>query len=488
MGHANDFIVNVERLSVNRTGGTVLKEISFTLRSGDHLAITGASGSGKTTMGMALAGKMFYKGAINVNMNKAGGETGNKVWVEQQHHFRNLSNTTDFYYQQRFNSCDAEDALTVKEVLGAGSNAARIIEMMKIEDLLDKPLIQLSNGENKKLQLAGALIAAPSMLIMDQPFVGLDRETREYLHHLLDELARQGILLILITTPDEIPACVSKVLTLENGCLKTIETRQDFVAKLARQDGKSKYASDAGKEQLSRLISSFPPPDYNHALLMKKVTVEYDGKKILDGIDWEVGAGERWLLSGPNGAGKSTLLSLVTADNPQAYANQIWLFDKKRGTGESIWDIKKRIGYLSPELHLFFDQGSTCLETVASGLFDTIGLFRQLSEQDIQWVQEWLRITGIQQLSQKRLYELSVGEQRVVLLTRALVKNPSLLILDEPCQGLDSEKQAALHELIDTVCVAGNKTLVFVTHYAEDRPACINRFLRLEKGRVVEKS
>src|SRR5688572_13384763 len=112
---------------------------------------------------------------------------------------------------------------------------------------------------------------------------------------------------------------------------------------------------------------------------MKKVSVQYGDKIILDEVNWKVMKGERWLLSGPNGAGKSTLLSLITADNPKAYANSIFLFGKKRGSGESIWDIKKKIGFISPELHLFFDQGTSCFDVIASGLFDTIGLFRQLS-------------------------------------------------------------------------------------------------------------
>jgi molybdate transport system ATP-binding protein len=227
--------------------------------------------------------------------------------------------------------------------------------------------------------------------------------------------------------------------------------------------------------------------DFHSAITMKNVTITYGEKKILAGIDWEVQRGERWLLSGPNGAGKSTLLSLVTGDNPQAYANEIYLFDRRRGSGESIWDIKRKIGFLSPELHLFFDQGCSAFEAIASGLFDTIGLFRQLSDDQIELVDHWMKITGIHSLRSKRLFELSAGQQRIVLLVRALVKNPPLLILDEPCQGLDREKEAELLELINAVCLHGNKTMVFVTHYANERPSCIKNFISLENGKVVGK-
>ena len=219
---------------------------------------------------------------------------------------------------------------------------------------------------------------------------------------------------------------------------------------------------------------------------MRNVSVQYGDKIILDKVNWKVMKGDRWLLSGPNGAGKSTLLSLITADNPKAYANSIFLFGKKRGTGESIWDIKKKIGFISPELHLYFNQSSTCFETVASGLYDTIGLFRQLSGEDIELVDQWMEFCRLKDLQQKRLYELSVGEQRAVLLTRALVKDPPLLILDEPCQGLDTERKNEFLELINEVCTRGNKTMVFVSHYENDRPSCISHFIKLEHGRVAE--
>ncbi len=159
---------------------------------------------------------------------------------------------------------------------------------------------------------------------------------------------------------------------------------------------------------------------------------------------------------------------------------------KKRGSGESIWDIKKKIGFISPELHLYFNQSSTCFETVASGLFDTIGLFRQISNEDAKLVDQWMEFCGIKKFRDKRIGELSLGEQRAVLLTRALVKNPPLLILDEPCQGLDTERKEEFLELINEVCIRGNKTMIIVSHYENERPACISHFIKLDKGKVVE--
>ena len=477
-----EFMVKVDRVTIDRDGKSILQDISFVLCGGDHLAIIGLSGSGKTTLGLALAGKIFYKGEIHFEP----ATQHNIAWIEQQHHFKNLSNTTDLYYQQRFNSYDSEKTQTVEENLSGNANGIEeVLQILKIEYLRSRPLIQLSNGENKKLQIAKALLLQPSVLIMDQPFIGLDTETREYLHDLFNKLAKQGILIVLITTPDEIPECILNVLFLSKGRVEAIENKKDFIKNYFLQRSEVKN-SDINKKQLKKIPSFFQPENFNYAISMKNVNVQYGEKKILQHISWEVKKGERWLLSGPNGAGKSTLLSLVTADNPQAYANDFFLFDKKRGSGESIWDIKRKIGYLSPELHLFFDQSCSCFETIASGLFDTIGLFRQLSAEDNQIVNEWIETAGIKELQHKRLYELSAGEQRIILLIRALVKNPALLILDEPYQGLDDHKQRELLEMIDTVCLEGNKTMVFVTHYLNKRPACIDHFLKLDKGKIIE--
>jgi len=474
-------ILNVHEVTVNRLGKAILRNISFDLNHGDHLAIIGESGSGKTTLGFTLSGQVSYKGEIRFADSLKDGI----IWIEQQHHFRNLFNTNDLYYQQRFNSYDSEQTITVEESLKElGEGIREVLHLMKIEYLGTKPLIQLSNGENKKLQIAKALLAQPSVLIMDQPFIGLDRETRNHLHEIINQLAAQNILIILTTSAFEIPECITKVLTLEEGGLRSIENKKTFVERSSFQKTPA-VIFDINKEQLKKLVPESLNEDFKYAIRMRNVNVRYGEKTLLKNINWEVKKGERWLLCGPNGAGKSTLLSLVTADNPQAYANDIYLFDRKRGTGESIWDIKKKIGYLSPELHLFFDQGSTCFETVSSGLFDTIGLFRKLSDDDVQQVYDWIEFIGLTKLCGKNLYQLSTGEQRMVLLARAFVKNPSMLILDEPCQGIDHERQSMLLQLINEVCLAGNKTLVFVTHYHNDKPGCIDRFLNLEEGQIL---
>jgi molybdate transport system ATP-binding protein len=217
---------------------------------------------------------------------------------------------------------------------------------------------------------------------------------------------------------------------------------------------------------------------------MNKVNISYNGRSILSDINWVVKKGERWSVAGPNGAGKSTLLSLITADNPQAYANDVWLFERKRGSGESIWDIKKKIGYVSPELHLYFDKGISVLDAVASGLFDTIGLFRRPTPEQSEKINIWLDILGLEELGMRMMNQLSLGQQRLVMLARALVKSPPLLILDEPTQGLDVNQTNNFKSIIEAICLVSDVTLLYVSHYQADLPSAIQHQLNLKQGSV----
>jgi molybdate transport system ATP-binding protein len=481
-------LVVLQQVSIRLGGHTILDNISFSIGAGEQWAIIGASGSGKTALAHALAGQLFYRGGIRFGQPDANPAPRIMV-VEQQHTFKNRSNTRDFYYQQRFNSADADNSLTVGEVLeahgGPTSRAAEWVGLLHLEPLLNEPLLQLSNGENKRLQLAVALLEEPDWLVLDNPFTGLDIEGRKTLHTIIDALAQAGRPagsphILLISSPAELPDSITHIALLDKGRLAWAGRKEAAPLHTA--------AAAAAPMDLSLLSQLHAPADndFVYAVKMNNVTVRYGGKTILDAISWEVKKGERWNLSGPNGAGKSTLLSLITADNPQAYANPIWLFDQKRGSGESIWDIKQKTGFVSPELHVYFEHGISCFEVVASGLFDTIGLFRRLSDEQAVTVSLWLELLHMAPLHEKRFHQLSAGEQRMLLLARALIKNPPLLILDEPCQGLDDEQTAYFRQLIDGICGVFLTTLIYVSHYRKDIPACVDRFLRLEGGRRLD--
>ena len=477
--------LQLEQLTVQLNGRKIIDHIDLAIQSNEQWAVTGPSGSGKTTLAHALAGMHYYSGSIIFN-----GQTDKRphiAVVEQQHRFKNLSSTSDFYYQQRYNASDAENTITVAErlnldnhphaMLSSGIALTELAGLVHIQHIMQEPLIQLSNGENKRLQIAIAILSDPQLLILDNPFVGLDTEGRSMLNGIINTLSKAGVKIILITSATEIPDSITHVATIENGKLVSAVVRKDFKPHA--------NISSSGFRINNTLLQALRYPaenNFEYAVKMVNVNVQYSDKSILKNINWEVKKGAHWSISGPNGAGKSTLLSLITGDNTKAYANEIYLFDKRRGSGESIWDIKGKIGYVSPEMHVYFDYTATCFETVASGLFDSIGLFRTLTVAQHDQVNQWVALFHLEAVQNKLLSRLSAGEQRLVLLARALVKNPPLLILDEPCQGLDQEHVQQFRQIIDDICRMFDTTLLYVSHYKEEIPECVTHFMRIEEG------
>ena len=477
-----EIIINEVRVMLG--GNLLLDNITITMGHDEQWAITGPSGSGKSTLAKAITGKIFHRGMISFDTIDQQEVKPTILLIEQQHQFANRSNVQQFYYQQRFNSSDAEDSLTVAEQFDNTDQKPKEywINFFNLMPIINKPLIQLSNGENKRLQLAKAMTQSPSLLILDNPFVGLDKEGRTTLKEGLNKIVQAGTKILLFAATEDLPSCITHVAQIKKGKIifggpKDIQPKQD---ELLETD-----AMVLSPVALKKIYAS-SNLTFKQAVEMRNVNIAYNGKEILSRFNWEVKKGERWCVTGPNGAGKSTLLSLISADNPQAYANEIYLFDRRRGTGESIWDIKKNIGYVSPELHLFFDMGITSQEAVASGLFDTIGLFRKPGTTETSTVLEWMDMIGITSIKEKRLNQLSLGEQRLVMLTRALVKSPPLLILDEPCQGLDSQQTARFKNTIDHICRSTSTTLIYVSHYTQDVPSCITHHLQLKAGKKVE--
>ncbi|MFT3947767.1 MAG: ATP-binding cassette domain-containing protein [Agriterribacter sp.] len=481
----DDFFLRIEDVTVRSGEKEILKKLNLNIKENEYWAIVGASGSGKTTLANTLSGKHYFTGNIQFNSNAK----PNIVVVEQQHRFKNLSNVSDFYYQQRYNSSGAEDTITVKKALeqlnpcqktiAAGIEISKLPGILHITHVMDEPLIQLSNGENKRLQIAKAILQEPKLLILDNPFVGLDVEGRKILANIIDALKQAGVKILLITSPFEVPDSITHVAVLENGTIIAAAEKNTFDPHAVQQSGAFRIDYKA-----LHALKKDEGYDFEYAIRMKNVVVKYGDRIILDNINWDVKNGECWSISGPNGAGKSTLLSLITGDNAKAYANEVYLFDKRRGTGESIWDIKKKIGYLSPEMHIYFDYTSTVFQTIASGLFDSIGLFRQLNDEQRKQANEWMSLLKLEKIQNKLLSQLSAGEQRLVLLARALVKNPPVLILDEPCQGLDSGHIEAFRQIISDICQTFGTTLLYVSHYKHEIPECVTKALYLNNGEM----
>ena len=384
-----------------------------------------------------------------------------------------------YYLQLRWNQHDIDhETPTVGELLQrayllTGEDTAERRELQQhlyslfhMDEFLDKYIITLSSGELRKFQLTKTLFSNPQLLIMDNPFIGLDAETRDQLRDLLKQLAeeRDMEIMLVMSKTDDIPDYVTDI--------KYFSEPEEIPAHVLSKEK---------REAILSLPYTANDYDCQHVIDMKKVTIRYGERTILKDLDWTVKNGERWALSGQNGSGKSTLLSLVCADNPQSYACDITLFDRPRGSGESIWDIKKHIGYVSPEMHRSYKRNLPAIRIVASGLMDSIGLYAVPNAQDYDKCRWWLDMFGIGHLADKPFLQLSSGEQRLVLLARAFVKDPQLLILDEPLHGLDLWNRRLTKDIIETFCQRRGKTMIMVTHYQEELPNVITNSLFLKK-------
>ena len=356
-----------------------------------------------------------------------------------------------------------------------------LYDLFHMEPLLDKYVITLSSGELRKFQLTKTLFANPSLLIMDNPFIGLDAETRDQLKELLQLLAEKHSLdiILVLSKTDDIPTFVSEVIEVRNGIILPPCSREDYYN---RQLSIPPHVLSKEKRE-AILALPYQDNDYHtdEVIKMQQVSIRYGERTILNALDWTVRNGERCALSGQNGSGKSTLLSLVCADNPQSYACDITLFDRPRGSGESIWDIKKHIGYVSPEMHRSYQRDLPAIRIVASGLKDSVGLYVKPNEDEFAICRFWMDIFGLEDMYDRTFMKLSSGEQRLVLLARAFVKDPQLLILDEPLHGLDLRNRRLVKDVIETFCERRNKTMVMVTHYEEELPSIITNKIYLTK-------
>ena len=456
--------------------------VSLELKPDEHIAIAGPNGAGKSLLVDLMTGKYpLFAGRADYCFDSSTDQTiyNNVKYIA----FRDTYGSSDanYYYQQRWNAHDQDAIPLVRDLLGTPARpelADSLFNIFRLRPLLDKRIILLSSGELRKFQIAKALLTGPSVLVMDNPFIGLDADSRSTLFGLMNELSGLGSLqiILVVSRPEDIPPFITHVIPVEGKAVLPKMTRRDY---LATRPG---LPPDTGNG-LERRILSLPCTREDHTsdevVSLNRVSIRYDDRTILQDLDWTVCRGERWALSGENGAGKSTLLSLVCADNPQSYACDIRLFGRRRGTGESIWEIKRHIGYVSPEMHRAYLKNLPVLDIVASGLHDSIGLYRRPRPEELDKCRWWMETFGIGRLEARPFLTLSSGEQRLCLLARAFVKDPSLLILDEPLHGLDTENRSLVRRVVDAFCHRPDKTLVMVTHYKEELPPCIDHHLHL---------
>ncbi len=497
---------------------SIFEHTTWKIRSDEHWAIIGPNGGGKTTLIRALYRQSEpVTGSIRYYFDADGTHRSSdgrpyfypdeiiRISPDAQHRLLGQQNS---YHQARWQSFEGDDVPTVSELLHAarinaispfqtdpagpsgtglsGRAICDVAEKLAIAPLMERKVLYLSNGEARKVAIAHALLRSPKLLILDDPYCGLDVTARRVLSGIIDELLKEPLPRILLLThrPAEIPAGITHILHVADHRIGYMGPKSGF----SESADMARAASDPAPPPMS---GPFPAASAKEAdparsplIEMTDVSIVYGGKTILSHIDWTVRPKEHWAIQGPNGAGKSTLLSLILADNPQAYANRIRLFGMPRGSGESIWTIKQRIGWLSPELQNFYRKRTTCLDAVCSGFFDTIGLYRACLPDQAETARQWMESLDIAALAGRPFLSISTGEKRLVLFARALVKSPRLLILDEPCQGLDAAHRSRLLAAIDRLCATTPVTLIYVSHHEDEMPAAITHILSLDAGRI----
>ena len=485
-------LLQIEQARVNYLGKATFEHLDFAWKSGQHWAIIGDSGRELTAFLETMRGtthlpdgrflKPFADEYIAQKTEEGIVHSFRDLiaYVSQQYRFRNKSNLQNFYFQQRFNSSEANEAATVREYLKENSTPIpgpwtleKVSDLLRLTPLLDSSILKLSNGETRRLALALGLLRQPKIYLMDQPMTGLDLESRAAFGDFLEAVISEGIHVLITSSSTEIPDGITHVGKLESSGKIQVWEREKYKLKKSQQE-----SLPWNLETLKGLLAGFPEVE-NEVIRLEDVSIRYGEKTILHQVNWTVNAGERWQLKGKNGSGKSTLISLLIGENPQAYSQNFWLFGRKRGSGESIWELKRPIGFVAPELVRFFPSNQTVQKVILSGLFDTMGLFKKITSEQESKGEQWLQLFQLETFANLPIQRVPLEQQRWALLARALIKSPKLLILDEASQGMDERQRVIFRETVQKILEITSTTLIYVSHYQEDIPEKVDKIFEL---------
>ena len=478
-----DSRICLENLSVNFDERFRLNNIDWTIEPSQHWVITGTNGSGKSALAAVLAGVgEMESGQLSGLPSRVG-----LVSFEAQAEL--------IAKELKKDDADIMDVIAigtpVQEMIFENCAdpelAAELVEKFGLSHLLDRAFRKLSTGETRKVMLIRALSSKPDLLILDEPFDGLDADTLAMLQQHLASIIDTTPMVMVLNRFDEMPSFITHVAYLE---------------KDGHDGGKLAFKVDRNDEpafaELYQLLhlkttdlqvpetdpaSKLPVLDPQQPLVkLTDATIKYGDTVIVDKLNWTIEPGKHWQLSGPNGSGKTGVLSLITGDHPQCYVNDIFVFGFQRGNGESIWQIKQFIGYVSTALQWEYRVSVSCKNVIISGFYDSIGMYTKSTDNQKKIADEWLALLGMSDRADQPLNKLSYGDQRLLLIARAMVKHPPLLILDEPCLGLDDMNRQLVLALIEKICAGKETTVLYVNHHAEDQIAGIEHYLALEKN------
>ena len=466
------WLAKLSQVNVRRGGRLALQDIDWSLTDGGHTAIFGGNGAGKSSFLRLLQGELRPLPGGTVSWRIDGRETTSPIVA--RHRFAMVSPEgqmryfTDTWSQPVHQAIAAglfaERFLHRRLTADQQQRVADVIDLLELGELADRAPENLSQGELRRTMVARAMVGEPAVLLLDELGAGLDPSARESLMAALERVGQAGTTLVCAAhRAEDLPPCVTQALRLAEG---------QIVSRSAHLPSRAAAPVITGPGEVAG--APLVELDGTHAHL--------DGVRILSNLTWTVRAGEHWRVYGPNGCGKSTLLRLLYADLPAAFSRTVRWFDEPRR--RPIWELRAKLGYLSERLQTQHDPSRPLLEVVASGLFHTVGLPRELTVDEAATVNNWLARLGLSELADRRLGLVSFGQARRAMLARALIGRPALLLLDEALDGLDAESQARMIEVLAELAGDGT-TIVQVTHLDADRLPMIRRRLTLSEGRIA---
>lgn len=469
--------ITLNDLTVNFDDRFELRNINWTISPGQHWVVTGANGAGKSALAAVLAG---MGDTVSGTITGLPGRVGLVSFEEQ---------AALIEAERKKDDADIMDVISegtpVSEILFDNCQdlelAEDLAEKFDITKLLDRSFRKLSTGESRKVMLIRALASKPDLLVLDEPFDGLDVNTLAMLQEYLQAIIATTPIVMVLNRFDEFPDFVTDIAYVDNGRLQHQVSRADEAAftelyKLLHLKTTELVVPGADPETAIPALKPDEP-----LVRLTDLTIAYDDKKIIDKLNWTIEANQHWQLSGPNGSGKTGLLSIINGDHPQCYVNDVFVFGFQRGSGESIWQIKQFIGYVSTSLQWEYKGTTSLRNVILSGFYDSIGLYTKCTDKQKAIANEWLELLGMTERGDEIFGKLSYGDQRLLLIARAMVKHPPLLILDEPCLGLDDMNRQLVLALIEKICASTETSVLYVNHHPEDQIKGIENYIALDK-------
>ena len=521
-------LISIKNCAVSDSKKTFIKNVNWELKNGEFWLVFGENGGGKAEFLRALCGIGPEKFVLNCEDNSeyfndfldscdceiVSLEQVAKLIEEERLNDESefvdggvdIGRTGRFYIAQKIYETENKKLLKNEPLPAKMQNLENdeVVKLCGISKILDRGLKYMSTGEIRRTMLAAALLSKKKFLVLSNPFAGLDVESRKILFDFVCGIGSAGsslgstgfrgpIVVLCMDRWHEIPESITHVIEFSNKEVSFCGTKQDFLLfKNFEKADDTDNLVDFSKQFSETLEDSsvcVKDDDLDSGNLqnqsdskeseeilfeLKNVNVGWDGKLVLKNLSWKLKKGEHWLIQGPNGCGKTTLLELITGDNKQVYCNDVTIFGIKRGSGESIWDIKKHLGIVSYRLHVEYRMvGNTSIQNVIiSGFKDSIGLYETPTDVEIQIAKKWLSLAGFEGRELESFGSLSYGEQRAVLILRSVVKSPKILILDEPCHGLDENYRKKILNLMELIAEKGKTTMLHVTHDITEILSC----------------